>query len=107
MASSVTSVQGVFESLEDVLPLDDQAWRDVLVLEQRGDRVPDDPVPFVLARLDARDVSLDAPQVAQVAESSGQMLGRTDQEPALLDRLLHRRFDAVETEKVGCPLGVI
>jgi hypothetical protein len=93
-------VDRILERLEDVLPADHLDGIH-MALEEAGDRLPKKAVRLVFERLHMDEVALGVPQAPQLCEGPGKVLGGLDEEPALLERLLHRTVDFVEREEVG------
>ncbi len=109
MMSAARSVESIaFSStLEDVLPADHDHRVDP-ALEQRGDRLPGEPVALVLEPVDLDPVRSMSLKPAQIAGSPSAICrGRRRRTPASALRLGHRRLDLVQAEVVGDLLGVV
>src|SRR5437660_1456866 len=103
----LAGIDRALERLEDVLPANHLPRAHLLVLEERRHGVADDPVAVVLEPLHLSDGLARAAKVAQHAERPLQLRGRLDQNPALIERLLHRRLNPVEVEQIRGLLDVV
>src|SRR5215204_768958 len=99
VGSGLAGVDRILERLEDVLPADHLDGIH-MVLEEAGDRLPKKAVRLVFEGLHTYEVAFGVAQPAQLSESPGKVLDGLDEEPALLERLLHRTVDLVEREEV-------
>ncbi len=70
----LAGVERSLERLVDVLPADDDQRVDPLVAEERGERVAEDAVAFVLERLDLDECLLDAAHPLQVVAGDRELL---------------------------------
>src|SRR5918995_4835228 len=93
-------VDRVLEPLEDVLPADHQHGVDPR-LEERRERLADDPVALVLVPVDLDGEVVDVLEAAQSRDRLRDLLAGVVEDPRLLLRLAHRRLDPVEPEDVG------
>ena len=99
-------VDGGLERLEDVLPADHDHRVDA-AREQRGDAVALQAVALVLQAVDLDQVRAELGARAQAAQRLGDLLAGADEHVGELDRLLHRRLDAVQAELRRGLLGVV
>jgi len=93
-------VDSGLERLEDVLPADHDHRVDA-AREQGGDRVALQAVALVLEPVDLDQVRSELGPRAQAAQSLRDLLAGADEYVGELDRLLHRRLDAVQAELRG------
>ena len=106
MRDRLAGVDRRLERLEDVLPADHDHRVDA-AREQRGDAVALQAVALVLQAMDLDQVRAELGARAQAAQRLRDLLARADEHVGELDRLLHRRLDAVETELRRGVLGVV
>src|SRR5439155_5551916 len=97
----LAGVDRVLERLVDVLPAHDDQWVDPVVPEQARDGVALAAVGLVLDPLDPRDLRGRAVLALELAEELLELLGRRDEQTALLERVLRRPLDAVEAEELA------
>src|SRR4051794_18743549 len=93
-------VDGILEPLVDVLPADDHHRVDP-ALEQRGQGLAHHAVALVLQPVDLDREVVDVLERAQPWDCAAELAGGLVQDPRHLQRLLHRRLDAVEAHEVG------
>src|SRR3954470_22525096 len=93
-------VDRVLEPLEDVLPADHQHRVDA-PLEQRGERFAQHAVAVVLEPVHFDGVVIDVLERPQARDRAGDRAGGVVQDVRHLGRLVHRRLDPVEPQKVG------
>jgi hypothetical protein len=77
------------------------------VVEEGGHAVAAQSVPVVLEPVDLHDVTGQVGAVAQARDRAGGLRGGLDEHLRELDRLLHRRLDPVDRQRVGRLLGVV
>src|SRR4051794_28951877 len=88
-------VDRLLEALEDVLPADHDHGIDPRV-EQRRDRLADDPVTVVLEPVQLDGVVRDVAEPAQPRHRLGDLARGRVEHPREVLRLLYRRLDLVE-----------
>src|SRR3954471_9567921 len=103
---SLRGVDGLLETLEDVLPADDHHRGDPR-LEQRRERLADLAVAVVLQPVDLDREVADVPERAQPRDRVVHLAARLVEDPCQLLRLVHRRLDPVELEVVRDLLDVV
>src|ERR687896_84206 len=89
---SVASIARALGTPEDVLPGDHQQRVDAR-LEQRGQRLAEDPVALVLVAIDLDREVVDVLESAQARDRLGDLLAGLVEDARLLLRLRHRRLD--------------
>ena len=106
MSDGLARVDRGLQGLEDVFPADHDHRVDA-AREQRSDPVALQAVALVLQPVYLHQMRGQVGARAQAAERPGDLLTRAHEHVRELHRLLHRRFNAVETELGGSLLGVI